>query len=238
MSSQQMKDKGALFFYQLLFPLCNTSKSNIDSDPRKSFYTDVAHFSNQYVLDKGLFSGYGHACDIVKVKELVHWDGILFKHAAKWGACNIHCQWVTDNIDYDSKIEHAMQFSRYVQIKSIYKLNINKDCPQQGNPGYDPCAKYDFLYRVLVDNMNSITEVGSLKQCVDKTSWLHMGFGTEVLHRSVGNIGINKGGQTVMSFDAGLGHRYPQAYHHRHSLQPRDPPLTTEGEMEIKSMLD
>eukprot|EP00957_Ditylum_brightwellii_P004034 306393-Ditylum_brightwellii.AAC.1 len=65
-----------------------------------------------------------------------------------------------------------------------------------------------------------------------------MGFGPEDLHRLVGKPGINKGGQTAMSFDAGLGHRYPRAYRNRHSLQPRDPLLTTEGEMEIKSMMD
>ena len=154
------------------------------------------------------------------------------------GACNTHCRWMTDDVDYDSRIDNAMRFARYVQIKSIYKLNVNKDCPPRGEPGYDPCAKYDFLYRVLVDNMNSITESASIEQCVDETSWLHMGFGTEVLHRLVGKPGVNKGGQTVMSFDAGLGRRYPRAYRHRRSLQPRDLPLTTEGEMEIKSMMD
>eukprot|EP00957_Ditylum_brightwellii_P115520 8811457-Ditylum_brightwellii.AAC.1 len=86
--------------------------------------------------------------------------------------------------------------------------------------------------------MNSITESASIDQCVDGTLWPNMGFRTEVLHRLVGKSDINKGGQTIMSFDAGLGCRYPCAYHHRHSLQSRDPPLTTEGKMEIKSMMD
>eukprot|EP00957_Ditylum_brightwellii_P044342 3364541-Ditylum_brightwellii.AAC.1 len=86
--------------------------------------------------------------------------------------------------------------------------------------------------------MNSITESASIDQCVDETLWPRMGFGTEFLYRLVGKPGINKGGQTAMSFDAGLGCRYPQAYRHRHSLQPQDPPLTTKGEMEIKSMMD
>eukprot|EP00957_Ditylum_brightwellii_P003846 292029-Ditylum_brightwellii.AAC.1 len=82
-----------------------------------------------------------------------------------------------------------MHFARYVQIKSIHKLNVNAVCPPHGKPGYDPCAKYHFLYRVQVDNMNSTTEFASLDQ-------------------------------------------YPQAYCHRHSLQPRNPPLTIEGNME------
>eukprot|EP00957_Ditylum_brightwellii_P027811 2102960-Ditylum_brightwellii.AAC.1 len=86
--------------------------------------------------------------------------------------------------------------------------------------------------------MNSITESASIDQCVDETLWPHMGIRTEVMHRLVGMTSINKGGQAVMSFDARLGHRYPQAYCHRHGLQPRDLPLTTEGEMETKSMMD
>ena len=133
----------------------------------------------------------------------------FFSPILQGGSCNIHCRWMTDDVDYDLRINNAMRFARYVQIKFIYKLNVNKDCPPCGEPGYDPCAKYDFLYRVLVDNMNSITESASIDQCVDKTSWPHMGFGTEVMQRLVGKPGINKGGQTVMSFDAGLGHRYP-----------------------------
>eukprot|EP00957_Ditylum_brightwellii_P093168 7093296-Ditylum_brightwellii.AAC.1 len=125
----------------------------------------------------GLFSGYGYSCDIVKVKELVWWDGILLP---------------------------------MLQGRGI----------------------------VQVDNMNSITESVSLDQCVDEILWPHLGFGSEVLHRLVGKPSINKGGQTVMCFDTGLGYRYPQAYHHRHSLQPSDPPLTTHREMKIKGMMD
>eukprot|EP00957_Ditylum_brightwellii_P099174 7553705-Ditylum_brightwellii.AAC.1 len=86
--------------------------------------------------------------------------------------------------------------------------------------------------------MNPITDSASLDQCVDETLWPHMGFGSEVLHRLVGKSGMNKGCQIAMSFDAGLGCMYPQAYLHRHSIQPWDPPLTTEGEIEIKSMID
>eukprot|EP00957_Ditylum_brightwellii_P073185 5563366-Ditylum_brightwellii.AAC.1 len=50
----------------------------------------------------------------------------------------------------------------------------NKDCPPHGEPGYDPCAKYDFLYQALVDKRSSITESAFLDQCVDETLWSHM----------------------------------------------------------------
>eukprot|EP00957_Ditylum_brightwellii_P190859 14531564-Ditylum_brightwellii.AAC.1 len=128
-----MKDQDTLFFYQLLFPMCDTLKSNVNGGPQKTSYTE------------------GHSCDIIK-----------------------------------AKIDNIMHFARYVQIKSIYKLNVNKDCPSCGEPGYDPCAKYDCLYRVLVDNMNSITGSASLDQCVDETLWTHVEFGSEVLHILVG----------------------------------------------------
>eukprot|EP00957_Ditylum_brightwellii_P040482 3063782-Ditylum_brightwellii.AAC.1 len=68
LSAKRMKDRDALFFCQLLFPICDASKSNVNGDSRKNFYTDVAHVTNQYALDKGLFSGYGQSCGIVKVK--------------------------------------------------------------------------------------------------------------------------------------------------------------------------
>eukprot|EP00957_Ditylum_brightwellii_P123777 9435702-Ditylum_brightwellii.AAC.1 len=77
-------------------------------------------------------------------------------------SCNIYFQWMTDDVGYDSRIDNAMRFARYVQIKPIYKLNINKNCPACGELGYDPSAKYDVLYRVLVDNMSSITESASI----------------------------------------------------------------------------
>eukprot|EP00957_Ditylum_brightwellii_P139054 10598534-Ditylum_brightwellii.AAC.1 len=75
---------------------------------------------------------------------------------------------MANNVDYDLRIDHAMYFARYVQIRSIYKLNVNKDFPSCGEPGYDPCAKYDFLHRGLADSMNSITESASLDQCVER----------------------------------------------------------------------
>eukprot|EP00957_Ditylum_brightwellii_P193104 14702904-Ditylum_brightwellii.AAC.1 len=56
------------------------------------------------------------------------------------GSCNTHCQWMTDDVDYDLRIDNTMCFARHVQIKSIYKLNVNKNCPVHGEPGYDPCA--------------------------------------------------------------------------------------------------
>eukprot|EP00957_Ditylum_brightwellii_P093698 7134633-Ditylum_brightwellii.AAC.1 len=50
--------------------------------------------------------------------------------------------------------------------------------------------------------------------------------------------GVSKREQVIMSFNAGLGLRYPQAFCHRHKLQSNDSPVTTEGEIELNSIID
>ena len=46
----------ALFFYQLVLPLCNPSRSGIEGDPRRPFYSAVEGFSNLYAYSIGLGS--------------------------------------------------------------------------------------------------------------------------------------------------------------------------------------
>ena len=41
MKKKVMDDKDFLFFYQLIFPLCNTSRSGVMNDPRMSYYSRV-----------------------------------------------------------------------------------------------------------------------------------------------------------------------------------------------------
>jgi hypothetical protein len=70
--------------------------------------------------------------------------------------------------------------------------------------GYDPTYKYDFLYKVLVHNVNAITKTCGLDVCGYETSWGHQGFGeagTGVGSHILGKPGISKGGQTVIISD-------------------------------------
>jgi hypothetical protein len=55
LSQTRMQSKDALFFYQLLLPICDPAKSRIDGDPRHGFYCEVAKFTNVYGAKIGAF---------------------------------------------------------------------------------------------------------------------------------------------------------------------------------------
>jgi hypothetical protein len=88
-NSGRMKDKDgfpdALFFYQLLFPICDTSMN--DNDPRMSFYSEVARFSNTYAsAELGLGFGYYHAFRQVLIPEFLRWDGVVVQDGVRGGS--------------------------------------------------------------------------------------------------------------------------------------------------------
>ncbi len=41
---------------------------------------------------------------------------------------------------------------------------------KRGEAGYDPCVKYDYIYRCLVHNMNYVTERANFDPALDETS--------------------------------------------------------------------
>ena len=53
-------------------------------------------------------------------------------------------------------------------------MNVNWLQKKKGNVDYDPCAKYDFICKVLVHNMNNVTELADLDGTFDESTW---GFG-------------------------------------------------------------
>ena len=57
LTRQRMLDGDALFFQQLLTPLCDPSMSGIDGDPRMGFYCDVSDFTGSYAFSKKKLSG-------------------------------------------------------------------------------------------------------------------------------------------------------------------------------------
>ena len=42
LTKKRMKEKDALFFYQLLYPICDPNKSDIEGDPRAGFYVPTS----------------------------------------------------------------------------------------------------------------------------------------------------------------------------------------------------
>ena len=57
---ERVKKADALFFFQLLLPLCDTSKSGVQDDPRMNYYTEVSKLTNMYAYLSGQGSDYGH----------------------------------------------------------------------------------------------------------------------------------------------------------------------------------
>jgi hypothetical protein len=49
--------------------------------------------------------------------------------------------------------------------------------PKRGQPGYDPCSKYDLIFKALCHNMNYFTLkadwgfMGFMAECGGKGSW-------------------------------------------------------------------
>ncbi len=234
LTKQRMQKGDALFFYQLILPMCDPSKSGIEDDPCMSFYVPASTLTNKYAtVDKQLDGNYGHRWDATNASELVNFDGIVFKNKND----NIHDSWCNnDEDDYDRCIANAMYHYRFLELRSNFKLNDNAEEIPRGQEGHDPCAKYRLVWDVMVNNVNAFVKEASLDQTIDETTWSNMSFGGLALTRIRGKPGVTKGGQNVVLLDS--KRRYIHAWHPRHRLNKRAPPFTQEGPAEIKAIVD
>ena len=224
LTKEKMNMGDALFFFQLLLPICNPKKSGISGDPRIPYYSDVVNHSNLYACSLGLVGGqYSHAFKAIKVQELVHWDGILVRDGALGGSNGaLFRRWLIGETMFDPAIHDTMSYDRFLQIKRTYKLCNNYSAAPRGDPKYNPAYKYDLIFKAMVHNCNSVTKYGDSDLCGDETTFPHMGYGeanTGLLKR-LGQTkpGITRGMQTVMIFD--VNRIRPRAYLHRHKCHP------------------
>ena len=240
LTKEKMQMGDALFFYQLLLPICDPKKSGVPKDPRLPFYSDVVNHSNLYACSLGLIGGqYSHAFKPIKVHELVHWDGVLVRDGALGGSNGALFQrWMVGESMYDVPIYEAIGHDRFLQIKRTYKLCNNYSVGNKGDPHYNPAYKYDMIFKVLVHNCNAITKYADLDLCGDETTFAHMGYGeaNTGLLRRLGQMkpGITRGMQTVMIFD--VGRIRPRAYVHRHKCH-RNPNNLPQGCNELMMCL-
>jgi hypothetical protein len=87
-------------------------------------------------------SGMGH----------VHWSGVPIRHGSLDGRPHtIHARWHPNDPRFDPVIADIISNSRWVMI---FKLNNTLADPKRGMENYDPCEKYDYIYKVMVHNMN------------------------------------------------------------------------------------
>jgi hypothetical protein len=239
LTSERMLRGDALFFYQLLLPICDPTKSGIKGDPRKAFYSKVEGFTNSYAYSIGLGGAYGHRFKSIDLHELVHFDGVVVRDGVRGGSNGaLYRRWM-EGADRDELIVESIHHCRWLQIKRVIKLCNNETAPKRGEPGYNPAYKYDMLYDVLIENLNAITEEAELDLCGDETTWGHGGFGeagSGLIGRIINKPGVTKGGQIVMISDV---HRIrPRAFLHRHKLHVKPPGWTQQGPFEVKTLLE
>jgi hypothetical protein len=167
-----------LVWYQLILPICDPEKSGIEEDGRMPFYTTARQCTNIYAYgEKNWGGGYSHTFQQVTEMDLVRWAGVPIRHGARGGRpMTLHYRWCKSDPDYDESIASSMTLSRWRQIKSVFKLNNNMVEPKRGQPGYDPCAKYDLIFKVMRHNMNYFTLRADLDFGLDESTWGFMGY--------------------------------------------------------------
>ena len=170
-----------IHWYNLLFPIGDPEKSGIENDGRMPYYTEARAATNIYAFgEKGFGGGYSHTFNPVTEQELVRFAGIPIRHGARGGSpAQLHYRFIRDDMNYDETIANSLTYSRYRQVKSVFKLSNNMVHAKRGQPDYDPCNKYDLVVRALCHNMNYFTEFADMDFGLDESSWGFMGYMAE-----------------------------------------------------------
>jgi hypothetical protein len=164
LTRERMVKGDALFFHQLLLPMCDPQMSGIVGDARKAFYSKVETFSNLYALQIKLGGSYGHAFKNVLLDELVRFDGVVVRDGVKGGSNGaIYRRWM-DGADFDPLVAASITHTRWLQIKRVMQLNNNPTSPKRGEEGYNPAFKFDLIYDVMISNLNAVTKHADLDQ--------------------------------------------------------------------------
>jgi hypothetical protein len=223
LTKQRMVDADALFFSQLMLPICDPAHSGIPDDPRLPFHTEVLRFSNLCAFQNDLGTGpCGHHFEQLHLEELLRFDGAVVRNGVLGNSDSaFHHRWLKGSSVHDSEMDTAIAHRRWLQIKRVYKLCNNADAPKRGEPGCDPAHKCDMLWKTMVHNVNALTAIASMDLTGDETAFGHEGHGeagSGLLGRLIGKL-VTKGGQTVLVSDS---YRLrPRAYSHRHKLHPQ-----------------
>lgn len=133
LTEAKMVDLDALFFLQLILPICDVLKSGIIDDPRLNYYYDVERFTNIAKFNSGMGASYGHTWKQVTNQEMVIFDGVLVRDGVLGGSQGaIHRRWDKGSVCYDTDIASAMTYTRFCEIKRNKKLCNNDQAPKRG----------------------------------------------------------------------------------------------------------
>ncbi|MFM8622856.1 MAG: hypothetical protein ACKOB3_05715, partial [Holophagaceae bacterium] len=232
LTKKRMEECDALFFYQLLVPIGHPSFSGIPDDPRMGYYEEVANCTNEYASGYKRRSGtYGNKFSPVNAEELVVWDGIVVRNLSD----NIADCWLRNQSNtYDREIDEAMQYRRWLDIKSVMKQNVYHREKKRGDAGYDPTQKYRLIWDAMAHNMNRMIKVGGLDCTGDETSWPNSSYAD--VHSNLKGKKTDRGGQHVLLLDA--RRRYIYAWTPRHSFFPRKKDFTASGQAEVIRLVE
>jgi hypothetical protein len=81
----------------------------------------------------------------------------------------IYSLWKSD-AKYDDMVANSTNYTRWLQIKRMYKINLNETATKRGQPGYYPAYKCDFIYKTIIKNTIFFTTEADLDLCGDETS--------------------------------------------------------------------
>ncbi len=238
LSAERMKSSDPFFFSSCCCPFAiQCVHSGLDGDGRMPFFLARTTHTNGYAIWEKNWGGvYGHEYQLTTEQDLVHWMGVPIRHGARDGsASSLHWRWLIDNADYNHLIANIMNLLQWQQIKGVFKMNNNVTLPGCGQPGYDPAAKFNLIFRTLVHNMNYFTLRAELDAAADESTWDFMGYMGDIGGRLT-NKPVGKGGQNTMLYD--VSRRYPRAYVHRHKLHERPKEFNAKGKFEIKYLIN
>ena len=104
LTKERLVSHDALFFWQLLFPICDPEKSGIADDPRIPYYSSVEKWSTLYAASLGILSGsYGHNVKPFSSLELLHFDMVVIRDGVLGGQRGaIYRRWKKDCSAYDT----------------------------------------------------------------------------------------------------------------------------------------
>ena len=171
--------------------------------------------------------------------EYVRFDGYLVRDGVLGGGDRgIYKRWIPSFCaGSDEFIRESLNFSRWYELKQMFKMNDNSaDVPKQGEDGYNPCAKYDLVYKAITHNTCALTKYAELDLCGDESSWAHQGFGEKGarnLWRIPNKPGVSKGGQVLIVL--AVNRICPYFYQHRHKFTKKygKPTFDSEGPAEV-----
>jgi hypothetical protein len=228
----RMRNNDALFFAQLIMPVCDPSKSGIIDDPRQSYYTDVAAHTNTYALDKLGWGGiYSRRFNPSTPEEHVNLDGIYSRNKNE----NILDNYDVDSeLRFDKVIAETMGVRRLLDLKRSVKLCRHYEEKGKGEVGYDPTQKYRLIWDVVTHNTLQCMERGGLDITIDETTWPNASYAD--MNGRLRGKKSSKGGQHTIAVDAKT--RYLYAWTPRHKGFEKKAPFTQEGPMELKRLCE